>query len=463
MASPRSVPVPPPARPQPPSPIVVAIDALAAGGDGVGRLADGRAVFVPQAAPGDRLRLEVTELRPSYARGRIVEVLQPGPGRVAAPCPVYAGCGGCQWQHLDYALQLQWKRRLVVEALERLGGLAGVRVHDCLPCDPPWAYRHKVAVPFALRGGRTVSGFYAPASHTVVEFPSCAVQHPALEEVVAAVRRRVAEHHVPGYDETRGAGVLRHLVARASHDSGEVLAVLVTAGDDRLPWAAGLMRDVPRLAGVLQNVNPLRTNAVFGPRTRLLAGRDHLVERLDGLRFLVSARSFFQVSPVQAGRLYRTALAYAAPGPGDVACDLYAGVGTLALYLARRASRVEAVEEVADAVADARRNAAANGLTNVRFHAGRVEERLADLGQRIDVAVLDPPRKGCDAAVLETLARLAPRRLVYVSCNPATLARDLGRLAGLGYAAAEAQPVDMFPQTAHVECVVRVERRSGAT
>src|SRR5579875_2376418 len=197
------------------------IDGLAAGGDGVARLG-GRAVFVPGTAPGDVLEAELVEEHPRWARARLVRLLQPGPGRVAPPCPVYADCGGCQWQHLDYAVQLDWKRRLVVDALSRIGGLADVPVHPCLPCEPPWSYRHKVAVPFGRVGGRTVSGFFAPGSHRIVEFESCAIQHPLLDRVVAAVRRIAARRGIDGYDEASRRGTLRHLVARANHAGDQV-------------------------------------------------------------------------------------------------------------------------------------------------------------------------------------------------------------------------------------------------
>lgn len=460
----------PPALP-PGSRFALQVDGLASGGDGVGRHG-GIAVFAPQAAPGDVLRVEVTAGAARHARARILSVERPGPDRVAPPCPVVGACGGCAWQHLRYDAQLQWKRTLVVEALRRLGHVEepDALVHPTLPADPPWRYRHKMAVPFGpppRPGLPPRAGFFAARSHDIVPFEECVIQHPALDRALRESRRLAASLNVPVYDERTGRGELRHLVGRASHGGGRVLLCLVTARPEprwAAPLASGLMAALPECAGVVLNVHAGPGSAILGPETRPLLGETRLVEELDGLRFLVSAPSFFQVSPVQAAALYRTAVAQADPPAGGSAFDLYAGVGTLSLYLARRAGAVEAVEDVPAAVADGRRNAEANGQgARVRFHCGPAEEivpRLVAAGARPDVAVLDPPRRGATEPVLAAVAAAAPRRVVYVSCNPATLARDIGILEASGYRLAEVRPVDMFPQTPHVECSALLERRS---
>ncbi len=443
------------------------ITGLAAEGDGVGRYGS-LAVFVPHAAPGDLLRVAVTDSAASYARARILAVVRPAPDRVAPPCPVYPECGGCTWQHLSYPAQLEWKRKIIVEALRRLGHLAEPEtlVRPTLPADPPWRYRHKMAVPFTppeAQGAGVRAGFYAARSHRVVPFESCRIQHPLLDRVLAVTRRLVDELAIPAYDERTRTGVLRHVVARVSRRRGEVLVALVTPGP-HFPagpaLAAGIRKAIPECVGVVHNINPSPGNAILGRVTRTLAGRDHLVEELDGLRFLVSAVSFFQVSPAQAESLYRVAVEQAAPGPGDTVVDLYAGVGTLSLFLARRSGAVEAIEDVGPAVADGRQNAAENRQDNLRFHLGAAEAVLPELvraGLRPTVVVLDPPRKGAAPEVLEAILRVGPRRVVYCSCNPATLARDLGELQR-AYRLRAVQPVDMFPQTAHVECCALMER-----
>jgi 23S rRNA (uracil1939-C5)-methyltransferase len=439
----------------------VAVTGLAAEGDGVARIGE-LVAFVPGTAPGDVAEVEVTEAAPRYVRARVVRLETPGPGRAAPPCPVFGACGGCAWQHLAYPEQLRWKRAIVVEALRRLGHVADPEglVREVLPADPPWRYRHKMAVPVTpgpRPGDPPRIGFYAHRSHRVVPFASCLIQHPLLDRVRAEAARLAHALGVPAYDERTRRGLLRHVVARVSHSRGELLVCLVTA-QDAFPqgraMAEGLMEALDACVGVVQNVQDGPGNAVLGPTTRPLRGRDHVVEELDGLTFLVSAPSFFQVSPVQAARLYQVAVRQAGLGPEQVALDLYAGVGTLTLFLARHARRVHAVEEVPAAVTDGRRNAARNGMAHVTFHTGPAEAVVPALvrqGLRPDVVVLDPPRKGAAPEVLEAAAAAGPRRIVYVSCNPATLARDVERLARLGYALQEVQPVDMFPQTAHVE------------
>ncbi len=449
------------------SQIELDITSLAAEGDGVGRYGN-LAVFVPQAAPGDRLLVRVNVLAARHVRAAIVRVLSPAADRTAPPCPIYQECGGCTWQHLAYPTQLEWKRTIVVEALRRLGQVRGAEelVRPVLPADPPWRYRHKMAVPFAPplgRGKPVQAGFFAPRSHRIVPMESCLIQHPLLDRVLAETLTLVSAFGVPAYDERTRRGALRHLLARVSSDGAQVLVALVTA-QDAFPWgralAEGLMARVPGCVGVVQNINTAPGNAILGRQTRPLAGNEHLLETLDGLRFLISAPSFFQVSPAQAARLYRVAVGQARLTATDRALDLYAGVGTLSLFLAREAAAVDAVEEVPEAVRDGRRNAELNTADNLRFHQGLVERVLPALvraGLRPDVAVLDPPRRGVDQQVLAVLGTARPRRIVYVSCNPATLARDVRLLAGSGYALVEVRPVDMFPQTAHVECSALLE------
>ncbi len=432
------------------------VTGLAAEGDGVARH-EGFAVFVPRTVPGDRVLARVTEVKRRYARAEALRLLHAGAGRTSPRCPVTDACGGCAWQQLDYGLQLTWKRRLVVDALERVGHLRGVPVEECLGMDDPWHYRNKAALPFSRTpGGGLALGFYRRGTHQVVDLPGgCALHHPLINRLVAAVREEVAARGLPPYDEGSGTGLLRHLVARVGVRTGEALAVLVVNGwelPDEGGLAAALRSRVPELVGVVLNVNTARTNVILGPATRVIDGRGYLMEELGGLRFKVSARSFFQVNPVQAERLYALVLAEAGLGPGDLVVDAYCGTGTLTLLAARRCRRAVGIEEVPEAVADARENASLNRVGNATFVVGRVEERLGRVeGGRPAAVFLDPPRQGCDPAVLRTCLELRPR-LVYVSCNPATLARDLARLAD-GYRVERVWPVDLFPHTPHVECV----------
>ncbi|WP_374712599.1 23S rRNA (uracil(1939)-C(5))-methyltransferase RlmD [Symbiobacterium terraclitae] len=446
--------------------ISVTVHGLGSSGEGVARY-EGLTIFVPGGAPGDRLLARVAEVKKNYARAALVAVEEPSPDRVAPPCPVVAECGGCQLQHIAYGAQLRLKRQQVVDALERLGKLSGVTVHPTLGMEDPWHYRNKAQFPVGWRSGRVIAGFFAPGTHRIVDIEQCDIQHPLGNRIMAEVKALAGRYGVRIYDERTHTGVLRHVLARVGRGTGEAMAVLVTNGPD-FPHggeiARELMARIPALVSVVQNINPARTNVVLGRESRVLAGRGHITDYIGDLKFNISPVSFFQVNPAQTEVLYGKALEYAGLTGGETVVDLYCGIGTISLFLARQCREVIGIEWVEEAVADARENARRNEVHNARFIAGdaAVEmPRLAEEGVRADVIVLDPPRKGCDEPVLEAIAAVAPRRVVYVSCNPASLARDLGRLAGMGYRTVEVQPVDMFPHTAHVECVARVERVDG--
>ncbi|MFZ5816050.1 MAG: 23S rRNA (uracil(1939)-C(5))-methyltransferase RlmD [Bacillota bacterium] len=437
--------------------IEVAVHGLGHDGEGVGRY-EGLTVFIPGGAPGDRLVARVAEVKKNYARAALEQVVEPSPHRVAPPCPVVGECGGCQLQHIAYGAQLELKRQQVVDALTRVGKLEGVTVHPTIGMAEPWQYRNKAQFPFGYRSGKVVAGFFAPGTHRIVDIEQCEIQHPLANQIMREVKALARIYGVRIYDERTHTGVLRHVLARVGRGTGEAMAVLVTNGQE-FPFgeeiAQGLMERIPGLVSVVQNVNPQQTNVILGRENRLLAGRDHITDHIGDLTFNISPVSFFQVNPAQTEVLYGKALEYAALTGKETALDIYCGIGTISLFLARQARSVIGIEWLREAVADARENAARNGVVNARFIAGDAAQempRLAEEGVRAEVIVLDPPRKGCDEPVLEAMARLGPERIVYVSCNPASLAQDLGRLQALGYRTLEVQPVDMFPHTAHVEC-----------
>lgn len=437
------------------------IDDLGHAGEGVGRYSN-FTLFVPGAVPGDLARVRVTAVKNNHGRADLVAVVAPSEQRAAPACPVFAACGGCSLQMMDYAAQLRWKTARVAAQLQRLAGLQDVTVHPCRGMDDPWYYRGKAQFPVGLVAGRLITGPYAAGSHTIVPAAECLIQHPTANRVLAACSQAADRLGLSPYDEQAHTGDLRHVLVRVSAATGEALVVLVTRSP-RLPrgraLARELMQAVPEVVGVVQNINPERTNVVLGAETRTLAGRDYVEERLDGLTFTVSALSFFQVNPVQAAVVYRQVLTYAQLTGTETAVDVYCGTGTMALFLARGARRVVGIEAVAAAVDDACQSAARNAIDNVTFYHGAAEQVLPELaahGLTADVVVLDPPRRGADPSVLAAVSNLGPRRLIYVSCNPATLARDLALLGAGGYRAVEVQPVDMFPHTAHVEAVALV-------
>lgn len=443
--------------------VSVAVDGLGHSGEGVGRC-QGLTVFVPGAVPGDLVEATISDVKKNYARAALRQVVKASPHRVAPPCPVVGECGGCPLQQIAYPAQLELKRQQVVDALCRLGKLEDVPVHPTLGMETPWHYRNKAQFPVGSGGGRVIAGFFAPGTHRIVDIEQCEIQHPLGIQIMQVVKDLAQRCHVPIYDERTHKGVLRHVLVRVGRHTGEAMAVLVTNGPafpkgKRI--AAELLERVPALVSVVQNINPERTNVVLGRENRVLAGRDHIIDKIGDLSFAISPVSFFQVNPVQTEVLYGKALEYADLTGGETVLDIYCGIGTISLFLARQAREVIGIEVVPPAVENARENAERNGIRNVRFICGDAAQEMPALareGVRADVIVVDPPRKGCDRSVLEAMAAVGPKRIVYVSCNPASLARDLAILAELGYRTVEAQPVDMFPHTAHVETVVLMSR-----
>lgn len=425
-------------------------------GEGIGRV-EGFTVFIPGALPEEEVTFLCIKVAKNYAIGKLMSIGKPSPHRVKSPCPYAVKCGGCAYMALDYPAQLAIKRSGVENVLRRIGG-TDVEVLPPLGMEDPTHYRNKAQFPAGAEG----LGFFARRSHRVIPVENCLIQHPRINDVLAAVDRWAKACNVPVYDEVTGKGLLRHAMARVAPASGQVMAVAVSAGP--LPHTeelvARLRSEVPGLVSVIENRNSARTNAVLGQHNRTLWGADYLTEELMGLTFRLSPNSFFQVNAKQTEVLYGKALEFAELDENTLAVDAYCGTGTIALLAAKKAGRVIGIESCAPAVEDAKKNAAANGVTNAEFILAPAEEALPQLvqqGLRPDVVIVDPPRKGCDEKLMDTLVACAPKRIVYVSCNPATLARDIARLAP-HYRPETVQPVDMFPFTGHIENVAKLTR-----
>lgn len=462
----------------PPEPLL--LDRLSLGGDAVARLPStepgrpGPVVFVPFGAPGDRVILSSLQKEKSFSRGWIGEITEPSPQRREPRCPLFFQpgrspknvCGGCDWQHLNSAAQAESKRTILTETLQRIGKIAKPNVAPTVSASTPegaWRYRNKGLVPFARNNeGQIVTGFYAPASHTVVPFEQCPVQNDRFDLVVRAARDWFADRNASIYDSVSESGWLRHLLVRTA-STGETLVAPVTTsaqGLDILAFAHDLRKACPFVTSVFHNVNDRPGNVVLGPRWKHLTGKTHLEESLLGLRFRLSPGAFFQVNHAMAEKLYSLAVEMAAPGPLDVVWELYAGVGAMGQLMARKAKLVWAVEENAQAVRDGIESLELNGIDNVRFRQGQCELVLARvlLKDKPTVVLLDPPRAGCEKSVLKSVMRAGPVRMVYVSCDPGTLARDAQYLSTGGYHLKRSIPVDLFPQTAHIESVTLFER-----
>lgn len=442
--------------------IELTVDAFGSEGQGIGRY-DGFAVFVPFALPGETVRVHIIKATASYAIGKLLSISVKSPCRAEPKCSHFGRCGGCTLMHLDYEAQLMFKRDMVASALTRIGGLMAPEVREALGMQFPYFYRNKGSFPFANLDGRVSFGFFAPRSHRLIPLSDCSIQEDKTLLVAEAVCDWANQFQIPAYDETLQTGTLRHVMARVSAANGEIMAAIVTKG--KLPKKEALIEclrnRIPGLVSVLHNRNDAETNVIFGPEFRTLWGKDRLYDTICGLRFAVSAASFLQVNPQQTEVLYHAALdALQLEGTERVA-DVYCGIGTISLLLAHHAAQVDGIETVPEAIADAIFNAQENGIKNVGFHCGNAEDvlpRLVREGYHPDAVLIDPPRKGCERPVLDALLACGAKRLVYVSCNPATLARDVRILVDGGFRFVYAQPVDMFPQTAHVETVVLLSK-----
>ncbi len=425
-------------------------------GQGVARI-DGCAVFLPNAIAGERVLVRIEKARKTWAQGRIVELLEPSPHRVNRECPVAKRCGGCDFWHMDYAEELRLKAGRVCACLNRIGG-ENLENISILPAPDCRHYRNKAQYPVAVKKGRAYAGFFRAGTHEVVETPRCRILPPEIDAVKDAVIDYVNQYRVSVYDEAVHQGLLRHIYVRRGAASGQLLVCLAVNGT-QLPQTGALIRrleKIPGFATLVLSVNTQRGNVVLGDRFITLYGPGYIEDTLCGLRFRLSPRSFYQINHAQAQRLYEAAISLAGIAKTDTVLDLYCGVGTITLAMAAAAGRVIGVEVEAQAVADARDNARRNGIENVEFFCGDAGQAALQLerdGVRPDVVVVDPPRKGLSADTVEALRRMAPRRIVYVSCDPATLARDVAALKQHGYALQSALAADLFPRCAHVETV----------
>jgi 23S rRNA (uracil1939-C5)-methyltransferase len=431
-------------------------------GAGVAKV-DGYPIFVPNGLPGEKAKIKVIKVNKGYGFGRLMELYEKSPDRVDAPCPIYKECGGCQLQHLSYGGQLKAKEKQVREVLTRIGKLEEVNVHPVLGMKNPWRYRNKSQVPIGEREGGLVAGFYQKRSHEIIDMQKCLIQQDINDEVVQVVREICEKHGVSAYNEVTHKGTLRHIMARHGLVTGEVMVVLITKTPD-LPHKKQIVEEiVSRINGVksiIQNINEKKTNVILGDRTKVLWGEEVIYDYIGNVKFAISSRSFYQVNPEQTKVLYGKALEFANLTGEETVIDAYCGIGTISLFLAQKAKKVYGVEIVPEAIEDAKRNAQLNGITNVEFAVGEAETVIPNWykeGITADVLVVDPPRKGCDESLLNTIIEMKPKKVVYVSCNPATLARDLRILEDGGYQTLEVQPVDMFPHTTHCEAVANLE------
>ena len=443
--------------------LTLRIERLSSDGSGVAHSADGEAVFVPGTAPGDEARVRIVKDCGRYAFGILDELLTPSPDRIPVDCPVAGPCGGCSLRHLDYAAELRAKQESVLDAFRRIGGLE-VPVLDILPSPEVNRYRNKVQFPVGVdKNGAPCIGFYAGRTHRIVPCPDCKLQPGVLNEIGNALCAFFAQQGIRPYDEQSGKGLVRHIFLRRGAHSGQIMVCLVCTRA-KLPHAeqlcTALREQFPAISTILLNVNAKNTNVILGGENHILYGPGYIEDTLCGVPVRLGPLSFYQVNTLAAERLYGVAAQYAQLTSDDALLDLYCGMGTIGLSMAERCRELIGVEIVPEAIESAKANAARMGETvaaKSRFFcadAGQAATQLAAEGLHPDIVMLDPPRKGCDEATLSAVVRMAPRRVVYVSCNPATAARDAAWLEKNGYHAEKVQPVDLFPRTKHVEAVL---------
>ncbi len=443
--------------------IDVVFEDLTHEGAGVAKV-NGYPIFVQYGLPGEEAKIKVIKVKKNFAYGRLIELYKESPYRQEAPCPVYKQCGGCQLQHLSYEGQLKAKEKQVRDVMQRIGGLQDVTIHPVLGMEKPWLYRNKAQVPIGEQEGGLVAGFYRQNTHEIIDMEKCLIQAEENDALIQEVKSICSKYGVQAYNEERHKGTLRHIMARYGQVTGEVMLVFITRTEE-LPHKKAIIEEVtakfPNVKSIVQNVNEKRTNVIFGEKTKVLYGSEYIYDYIGDIKFAISARSFYQVNPTQTKVLYDKALEYAGLMGEESVIDAYCGIGTISLFLAQKAKKVYGVEIIPEAIEDANRNAELNGITNVEFEVGEAEKVIPawyKKGIQADVIVVDPPRKGCDEALLNTIIAMKPKRVVYVSCNPATLARDLRILEDGGFKTKEIQPVDMFPQTMHCEAVALIER-----
>jgi 23S rRNA (uracil1939-C5)-methyltransferase len=429
-------------------------------GDGVGRW-ENRVVFVPDTVPGDRISVRLLYVKPEYAHGKWVELLEPSADRIRPRCIVADKCGGCQWQQVSYAVQRQAKRNQILQALERIGGFAAPEVLELLPMEDDLHYRNKSTYPVG-RSDRVIAGYYQKGSHSIVNLNQCPIQDKRLNPLLEAVKQDIQKRQWSIYDEKTHQGNIRHLSLRIGRRTGEMLLTLI-AQDRQIPdlWqqATLWMQRFPGLVGVCLNLNAAKTNVIFGKETFCVAGRGHLEEIFAGLTFQMRPDTFFQVYTEQAEALLTWIGEQLQLQGTELLLDAYCGIGTLSLPLAKQVQQVVGIEVQAEAIAQAKYNADRNQITNAEFQIGTVEAILPSFALQPDIVLLDPPRKGCDPIVLDRLRQLHPTRIAYMSCNPATLARDLKILCAENrYQLQLVQPADFFPQTSHIEAAAILQR-----
>ncbi|MDD3839900.1 MAG: 23S rRNA (uracil(1939)-C(5))-methyltransferase RlmD, partial [Clostridia bacterium] len=430
----------------------VVISDLNSEAQGVAKV-NGFTLFIEGALPGEQVKIKVVKVKKRFGYGKLIEVIKPSSKRQSVFCKASKRCGGCKLQHMDYKLQLEFKKKKVEDALKRIGGMKDIKVNPVIGMDHHKRYRNKAQFPVGYSGGQLSIGFFAERSHDIIDIDSCSIQAKQNDQIIRLVKEFIQKYDISVYDESSDSGLIRHVVTRVAYKTGETMVILVINGD-RIPHEKELIQlfkdNIPDLKTIVLNVNTKKTNVILGYQNIILYGDGFITDYIGNLKFKISPLSFFQVNPVQTEVLYNKVIEYCALTGQEVIVDAYCGIGTITLFLAGECKKIYGIEEVGQAVQDAQDNAILNRIDNAKFICGKSEDvlpKLVDKGLKPNIVVVDPPRKGCDKKVLDAIYNAQPSKIVYVSCNPSTLARDLKYLGNNVYAVERVQPVDMFPYT----------------
>ncbi len=423
-------------------------------------------IFIKNTLPGESVSVKVIAIKKNFAIGKVIDIYKQNELRIEPKCPIYKQCGGCNLQHLSYYGQLQIKTKNVKETLKRIGGIE-TTVHDCIGMEDSWKYRNKTQVPFGLYNDEVVAGFYRENTHDIINMNSCDIQDETADEIINYLKIVSKKYQLIPYNEENHSGNLRHVIVRKGYVTNEYMVTIVTKEkklENKKEFINDLVNKFPMIKSVVQNINEKKTNTIMGNAQKVLYGENYIFDYIGDVKFAISSRSFYQVNPIQTNKLYDKVLEYANLTGNEIIIDAYCGIGTIGLYLSKKARSIYGVEIIPDAIRDAILNAKINSFTNAHYEIGKAEEVIKIWQKdniKADIIIVDPPRKGCEKALLETIIEMKIPRVIYVSCDPATLARDLKILNENNYNINEVQPVDMFPHTMHVESIVLLKLKEA--
>lgn len=442
------------------------IDDLGSEGQGIGRI-DGFAIFVENVLPNEYIKVLIVKVKKNYGYGKLLEIIEHSEDRVKPFCENFLKCGGCQLQHISYSKQLEFKKKLVENSITRIGKIEGINVLDTIGMENPLYYRNKAQFPVGKSKSGFDIGFYLKRSHNIINTDCCYIQNKLNIEIIKILRDFMNLYNIKPYDETTHTGIIRHIITKIGFTTGEVM-VCVVCNSKNLPYSdkfVEMFRNIKGIKSILLNQNLKETNVILGEKVTVLWGRDYIFDYIDNLKFKISLKSFFQINPIQTEILYKKAVELANIKGDETVLDIYCGIGTISLFFAREVKNVIGIEIIPEAIEDAKENARINNLQNIRFEVGKAEEVIPYLYENeniyADIIIVDPPRKGCDEKLINTIIDMKPKTLIYISCNPVTLARDLNILSNNGFKIREIQPIDQFIFTTHVETIVLMQRKNS--